>query len=145
MLNWNAMFEGYTHLEIQCFLLLISSTLFTPTFRSSVIKKRLQRPSSIVTFHQGWDVFCSWGTHLFLPLNTPFLFLFLAVFKILFQALTYFVASKIRGGEKGLWFTRGAAVSLSQQWGLQSGANFTFLPDWLIGGFLFQLWGKFKM
>lgn len=91
----------------QCFLLLILSTLFTLSYCSTVIKKLTQRSSTILTFHQGWDIifllffffFCWARTHLLLPPSTAFLFLFLAVFKkkkkILFQVSTHFVASKI--------------------------------------------------
>lgn len=131
-------FEGYTQQETQCFLLLISSTLFTPTYCSTVIKKLMQRPSTILTFHQGWDDLLSENSFV-TSSECSFLFLFLAVFKILFQVLTHFVASKIRGTEKDCDLPEELLPhSHSTQWGLQSGDNFSFAQV-LNGSFLFQL------
>ena len=124
-------FEGYTHLETQCFLFLISSALFTRTYCSTVIKKLMQGPCTILTFHQGWDVFFFFFFFAqrelvcYLLRVLRFILVSGCFFENPLPSLNSFCCFKDQRKRKGLWFTR-RRCCVRRQWGIQSGDSLTF-------------------
>lgn len=120
-----------------CLLGNISSswTRLLCVLKHNEIKKLTPHSSTVFNFLSRLRCFCS--THLLLPLSAP-LFLFLAVFEILFQVLTHFVASKIRGTEKNCDFPEEPLWDSS---GVYKVGIISLLPNCSLVGFLFlYLW-----
>lgn len=81
-----------------CFLLNVS-TLFTPTYCSTVIKKLMQRPGTVFPSIKA-EMFLLTESSFVTSSECSFAFWFLAVFKILFQVLTHFCCLKDQSRRK---------------------------------------------